>query len=190
MDNLNDPSTGKLACSMIGELLFHSFPPPLLGKAGPTPHHRHGSTGHSPDIGGPSTLSEQPSYHQIYIQGFEWALSNIYPIYDLLECMKGLVLWNLRHRISITGVISRMFKRSFSEGPVLTMYQKPEELNLDNHTLNNEHLQVKLCEPKCILHDTQQLPMTPRWMKRWYRGEKTEEQNVLFVFTLVFLFDF
>ena len=39
---------------------------------------------------------------QVQIQGFEWAHPNIYPIYHLLEYMKGLVLQIQSCRISMT----------------------------------------------------------------------------------------
>ena len=39
---------------------------------------------------------------QAQIQGFELAHPNIYPIYELLECVKGLVLQNQSCRTSVT----------------------------------------------------------------------------------------
>ena len=46
--------------------------------------------------------SEQPSaITQTHIQGFELSHTNIYPIYDLLEHMKVLILQNYSLRISM-----------------------------------------------------------------------------------------
>ena len=56
---------------------------------------------------------------QAQIQGFELAHPNIYPIYELLECMKGLVLQIQNYRISMTQGNNRISKRSPSEDPVL-----------------------------------------------------------------------
>lgn len=53
------------------------------------------------------------------------AHSIIYSIHDLLECMEGLLLWNDDRRISITWGNSRMSERHFSEGSVMTVYQRP-----------------------------------------------------------------
>lgn len=59
---------------------------------------------------------------QAHIQSFELAHPNIYTIYDLLECVKGLILWNQSRKISMTWSNSRISKRRFGEGPVLMMY--------------------------------------------------------------------
>lgn len=53
--------------------------------------------------------------------GFGLAYSNINPIYDPLELIKGLVLPNNNCRISMTSGNSRMAERSFNEGPVMMM---------------------------------------------------------------------
>lgn len=50
---------------------------------------------------------------------------NIYPIYDLLECVKELVLQNNNYRISMTQGNSRISERSVGEGPV-TVCRGPE----------------------------------------------------------------
>ena len=39
--------------------------------------------------------------------------ANIYPIYELLECMKGLVLWNKNCRIRMTWGSRRIIEMSF-----------------------------------------------------------------------------
>ena len=52
---------------------------------------------------------------------------------------------------------NRISESSFSEGPVLVVYQKPEVLNLTNNLLYNEHLQVKLFGQKDAVYDTRQL---------------------------------
>ena len=49
---------------------------------------------------------------QAQIQGFELAHPNIYPINELLECMKGLVLQIQNPRVSMTQGNNRLSKRS------------------------------------------------------------------------------
>lgn len=44
----------------------------------------------------------QLNYTQSYTLGLGLAHPNTYPIDDLLECGKGLVLWKDNHRISMT----------------------------------------------------------------------------------------
>lgn len=56
---------------------------------------------------------------QAQIQGPELAHTNIYPMYELLECVKGLVLKTQRRRISLTRGYNRIAKRSPSEKPIL-----------------------------------------------------------------------
>ncbi|KAL6085873.1 hypothetical protein STEG23_021860 [Scotinomys teguina] len=64
------------------------------------------------------------------------AHANIYPIWDLLDLVKELILWNATQRISMTGVaLGGIFERSFSEDPVMGVYQKPEALNQTNDSL-------------------------------------------------------
>ena len=53
------------------------------------------------------------------IQGFELVHPNIYPIYDLLECVKGPVFQIQSCRISTTHGNHRMSEKSLSEDPVL-----------------------------------------------------------------------
>ena len=60
------------------------------------------------------------------IQGTELAHTNKYPIYELLEHVKGWSLQNQSCRISMTQGSSRVWERSSSEDPVLIMQQKPE----------------------------------------------------------------
>ena len=61
---------------------------------------------------------------QTHILGLGLAHSIIYPIFDLLECVKGLVLWNKNPRISMTRDNSTIAERSFGEGPVVTVCQR------------------------------------------------------------------
>lgn len=68
--------------------------------------------------------------------------SNIYPIYDVIKCMKGLVLWNHNCWTSISQGSHWIFHRSFSEHPVIMVHQKPEALN-QTMTYCNKHLKVK-----------------------------------------------
>ena len=62
------------------------------------------------------------------------ALPNIYPIFDLLERVKGLALQDHSYRIFMTWGNSRLSERRFSEGLSLMLYQKPEALNLTSNT--------------------------------------------------------
>lgn len=63
---------------------------------------------------------------QSHNQSSDLALPNLYPICDLLEGVKGLVLWNHSRKISRSCGKSRISERSFGEGSVLMVYQKPE----------------------------------------------------------------
>ena len=60
---------------------------------------------------------------QTHIFGIGLAYLNIY---DLLECMKELVLTIDILRNSMILSNSRISKRSFSEGPVIMVCQRPE----------------------------------------------------------------
>ena len=53
------------------------------------------------------------------LNNFELVYPNIYPIYELLEHMKGLVLQIQSYRISMTQGNNRKSERSPSEDPVL-----------------------------------------------------------------------
>ena len=54
-----------------------------------------------------------------HTQDFELAHPNSYLIYDLLEHVKKLVLWNHSHRNSMTTGNSRRYQRNLSGGPIL-----------------------------------------------------------------------
>jgi hypothetical protein len=53
------------------------------------------------------------------IKGCELVHPNNYPIYEQLECMKGLVLQIQNYKISMTPGSNRIYKRSPIEVPVL-----------------------------------------------------------------------
>lgn len=53
-------------------------------------------------------------------------------------------------------------ERSFGEGLVSIAEQKPEALNLTDNTLHDERLQGRLFGQKSRLHETLQLPGSPR----------------------------
>jgi hypothetical protein len=53
------------------------------------------------------------------------AHSSTYPIYELLEHVKGPVLQNQSYKISMTQGNSKISKRSPGEDPVLMVQQKP-----------------------------------------------------------------
>ena len=60
---------------------------------------------------------------------------NIYPIDELLECIKGLVLQIQNYRISMTQSKNRLAERSPTEIPVLIVYQNLQALNQTNKSL-------------------------------------------------------
>lgn len=77
---------------------------------GPTPHH--GCWRASPEcidlrkLAPPEEValgarSDQLKY-QAHVQDLGFTCPNLYPIYDLLEPKKGLVLWNVAYRVSMT----------------------------------------------------------------------------------------
>lgn len=73
---------------------------------------------------------------QTHIQGFHLAHPNICRICDLREwSLKGVVLCIYSCTIFITWGNSRISKRSFDEGPVLLVYQRPKILNQANNSL-------------------------------------------------------
>lgn len=96
--SMHSPSLalGKLALPLYGH---------YSRRASPTPHHRHGRPGSNVRFHGRVGLapylawwgrSQHPrltksSTTKTHIQGFKLAHPNIYPIFDLLECLKGLV---------------------------------------------------------------------------------------------------
>lgn len=51
------------------------------------------------------------------------------PISDLLECVRGLVLWNDGSSSPMTLGNNRISVRHFNEGPVMVVYQKSGTLN-------------------------------------------------------------
>ena len=63
---------------------------------------------------------------QDQIQGFELGHSNIYPICELLEPVKGQVLQIQSYGVSMTQGNHSVMERSPGEDPVLMMQQKPE----------------------------------------------------------------
>lgn len=72
-----------------------------------------------------SGLSQTPL---MSIQGFELAHPNIYPLNELLQCLKEPVLQIQNNSISTTQGNKRRSERSPSEFPVLIARQKPEAL--------------------------------------------------------------
>jgi hypothetical protein len=66
-----------------------------------------------------SWQADQLATTQTQIQGFEIAHCNIYPISELLECIKKPVLQIQNYGISMTQGNNRMPERSPSEVPVL-----------------------------------------------------------------------
>lgn len=77
----------------------------------------------------------RPTTHQVHIHSFELAHPNTCPIYDLLESVKGSVLWSHSCRISMTWGNTNVSNRSFRKGPVLTVYQKSKVMNQTNKSL-------------------------------------------------------
>lgn len=64
---------------------------------------------------------------QDHIQGLVLAYPNVYPIFDLLEYAKELVLRNDTHNISMTLGGCEISERRFSKGAVMMLYQKPDQ---------------------------------------------------------------
>jgi hypothetical protein len=63
----------------------------------------------------------QPSYRPGPDPGFELAYPNIYPIYELQEHVKGLMLLNQSCRISITQSDNRISEKSPGKDPELKL---------------------------------------------------------------------
>ena len=59
---------------------------------------------------------------------------NMYHIQDLLEFLKGLVMWDNTGRISMT-LGGFEISESFGEDPVIMVYQKPEAFNQTSDSL-------------------------------------------------------
>ena len=75
--------------------------------------------------GGPSPRLTNSATTQVHILGLELAYPTIFPIHDLLESMKGLVLLKDSCRISKTWDSSRVPARSSGEGSVMMVFQRP-----------------------------------------------------------------
>jgi hypothetical protein len=66
-----------------------------------------------------SWQADQLSFHPSPDPGLDLVPLNIYPIYELLECVKGQALQIQSCRISMTQSNNRMSEKSPSEDPVL-----------------------------------------------------------------------
>ena len=73
-----------------------------------------------------------PTNTQAQIRGFELAHPNIYPIYKLLEPLKGLVLQMQSYRIFFTHRNKRISETNSGEDPVLIVQREAEALNQTN----------------------------------------------------------
>lgn len=120
----------------------------------------------------------RPTTHQVHIHSFELAHPNTYPIYDLLESMKGSVLWSHSCRISMTWGNSNISNRSFRKGPVLTVYQKSKVMNQ-----TNKSLQWTFVSKAVHYISNTWLFSRPRWQIRiCWRGRKYEAAKFLKIF--------
>ena len=72
---------------------------------------------------------------QAQIQGFELAHPNIYPIYELVESIKGLAVQIQSCRISMTQGTRGYLRGSPGEDPVLMVQQKSESSNKTDDSL-------------------------------------------------------
>lgn len=105
-----------------------------LGKAGSTLHHKCGRADSTPHVrrgGGPSNLNritQLPPRHTF--RALNWLSSTSTPVYDLLDCVEGTDPAEHSCSISMTQDNSRISERRFGEGPTLTVYRKPEDLNV------------------------------------------------------------
>lgn len=134
-----------------------------------------------PEEGGSSEGQKKQLSYYASPQPMLWVgPPNIYPIYDLQEHKKRLILWSHNHRIFMTLGNSSIPKRSFGQGSVLRVHQKPEALNETNHWLQWT-IASKAAGRKGYTTWQPQLLMPPGWMKRWQRGKKGK-MNWLFLF--------
>lgn len=76
--------------------------------------------------------TDKLGYHPSPEPGLGLTHPNIYAIQDLLELVKGPVLWNDNHRMPMTWGGLRIYQRSFGK---VTVCQKPEALNQTNGSL-------------------------------------------------------
>lgn len=119
----------------IGEL--PSLCPFDLGKLAPPI--TQGEWSQQPDLTNQATI-------QAYIQVFELALPNIYPIYNLLECMKGLALCNHRHSISMNQDNSRI-----SRGMLVRVQHWWSTRSQRPWTWPTTHYTINICKESCLI---------------------------------------
>jgi hypothetical protein len=82
---------------------------------------------------------------------------NTYPIYDLLELVKGPVLQTVICRISTTQSNNKISERSPGEDPVLIV-SRSQRLRTTLMTHYSEHMQMKMFVQNGIRWDPLQLP--------------------------------
>lgn len=80
------------------------------------------------------------------ILSLELAHPSVSPIYELLQCAKGLIIWRINDRISMTQGDSSISERNFDKGSSYEGVSKALNQNNDY----NEHLWVGLPEQKGI----------------------------------------
>lgn len=85
---------------------------------------------------------QDPQTTQTHILSLGVAHLNLYPIYDLLEYVKKLVLQN-DHRTPMIKGNSRISKRNFGENPVMIVCQRLEP---DERLIAMNALWVELIE--------------------------------------------
>lgn len=111
--------------------------PMTLERNGPTPHQRHEkAVADGMGLGDLALPLTWLGCHrlissatiQIHILNLGMAHPNIYPVYGLLKCVKGLVLWKNIHNISRAWGNRSISKRSFSVGPVMIGCQTNDSL--------------------------------------------------------------
>lgn len=103
---------------------------------------------------------------QTHILGLGFAHPSWCHIYNILECSKRLVLKNNRHRIFMTPSNNKVFERSFDEGTVMMVYQKPETSSQINDTLQWTSYGWGWLNKRGALCDTGQHLMPLGWMRR------------------------
>lgn len=111
---------------------------------------------------------------QIHTQVLEMAHPNIYPIYDLLECLKGSILQTIAVRY-LPPRQEQDIGEECQRGSSFDGWPKPEALKVTSNSLYNEHLQLILFGQKDKLH-AQPLTMLLRWMQR----QETQQREVVF----------
>lgn len=114
------------------------------------------------------------------ILSLELVNHNVYPIYELLQCARGRIIWKINNRISKTQNNSSISERNFGKGSSYEGVSK--DLNQTNDS--DEYLWVALLGQKGIYS------MTHCSNQCHYDGEVLERWRSLVDFGCLFAFVF